>query len=106
LFTSPEIPGPYPEYPLGWGGANATGYHNPEFDQACQTARNSLDEQNRAAHFQAQAIFASDLPAIPLYLRMNVLAARPGLCGVSLEASTVSALWNLEIWVEDGSCSR
>jgi peptide/nickel transport system substrate-binding protein len=106
LFTSAEIPGPYPEYPQGWGGANASGYQNPEFDQACQAALTSLDEQNRMAHLQAQDIFARDLPAIPLYQRLNVLAARADLCGINLDASTVNALWNLETWVFDGSCDR
>jgi peptide/nickel transport system substrate-binding protein len=107
-FTSAEIPGPYPEYPLGWGGVNATGYQNPDFDQACQAARTSLAEaaQYQQAHFQAQAIFASDLPVIPLYLRLNVLAVRSGLCGVHLDASTVSALWNVETWTEGVNCGR
>ena len=108
LFTSAEIPGPYPEYPLGWGGANAAGYHNPDFDQACQTARSTLagSDQHQQAHFRAQAIFASDLPAIPLYLRLNVLARRPGLCGLSLDFSTTSALWNVETWSEGANCGR
>jgi peptide/nickel transport system substrate-binding protein len=107
-FTSAEIPGPYPEYPHGWGGTNAAGYRNADFDQACQAARSSLPEsaQYRQAHFQAQAIFAADLPVIPLYLRLNVLAWRPGLCGVQMDASTVNVLWNLETWSESTNCGR
>jgi len=108
LFTSAEIPGPYPEYPQGWGGANAAGYQNPDYDQACQAARTSLAEstQHQQAHYQAQVLFASDLPVIPLYLRLNVLAARPGLCGVKLDASISSDLWNLETWFEGANCGR
>ena len=108
LFTSAEIPGPYPEYPQGWGGVNASGYRSADFDQACQAARTSLpgSDQYQQAHFQAQVIFAADLPVIPLYLRLNVLAARPGLCGVQLDASTVSALWNVETWSEGINCGR
>jgi len=108
LFTSVEIPGPYPEYPQGWGGVNAAGYHNLDFDQACQAARTSLPESalHQQAHFAAQAIFANDLPVIPLYMRLNVLAARPGLCGVMLDASTTNALWNLETWGEGDNCRR
>jgi peptide/nickel transport system substrate-binding protein len=107
-FTSAEIPGPYPDYPQGWGGVNAAGYHNPDFDQACQTARTSLAEaaQYRQAHFQAQVIFAIDLPVIPLYLRLNVLAAQSSLCGLRLDASSVSALWNVETWTEGANCGR
>ncbi len=44
LFTTGEIPGPYPEYPKGWGGGNATGYQRPEFDQFCTQAQTSLPE--------------------------------------------------------------
>ena len=107
-FTRAEIPGPYPEYPQGWGGVNAAGYQNPDFDQACQATRTSLSEaaQYQQAHFQAQVIFASDLPVIPLYLRLNVLAARSGLCGLRLDASTTSALWNVETWTEGVNCGR
>jgi peptide/nickel transport system substrate-binding protein len=108
LFTSAEIPGPYPEYPLGWGGANAAGYQNPDFDQACQAARTSLPELplHQQAHFRAQAIFARDLPVIPLYLRLNVLAARPDLCGVKVDASSASALWNMETWFQGDRCTE
>ncbi len=108
LFTGAEIPGPYPEYPLGWGGVNASGYRNPEFDRACQEMHNSLVEsdQYRQAISQAQAIFAADLPVIPLYLRLNVLAARPSLCGIQVDASTTSVLWNIETWNDGSNCGR
>jgi len=98
LYASDEVPGPYPEYPKGWGGANASGYSNPEFDQACKVARFSLPDmpEHTEAHHQAQAIFAEDLPAIPLYLHVDSVATRPDMCGVSLDPSAGSSLWNLE----------
>ncbi|MBN1147131.1 MAG: peptide ABC transporter substrate-binding protein [Anaerolineales bacterium] len=98
LYTSSEIPGPYPQHPKGWGGANASGYSNPAFDQACQQALSSLPDfpEHQLAHYQAQAIFAEDLPAIPLYLRVKAAAMRADLCGVIPNPSAENGLWNLE----------
>jgi peptide/nickel transport system substrate-binding protein len=107
LYTSSEIPGPYPEFPKGWGGANASGYSNPEFDQACQQSQATLpdDPEHRQAHDRAQAIFAEDLPALPLYLRVKLVAARPDICNVSVDPSAESALWNLEAFDYGDGCS-
>ncbi len=98
LYTTAEIPGPYPQFPKGWGGANASGYSNPAYDQACLAARNSLPEeaQHLASHQQAQAIFADELPVLPLYSRYRQVVTRPDLCGLDLDPSAESALWNLE----------
>lgn len=98
LYTTAEIPGPYPQYSKGWGGANASGYSNPEYDQACLSARNSLPEEAlyAASHQQAQAIFAEDLPVLPLYSRYRQVVARPDLCGLDVDSSVDSVLWNLE----------
>lgn len=98
LFTSEEIPGPYPQHAKGWGGINASGYSSPAFDAACRMAHASLwgSAASYQAHAQAQAIFAEDLPALPLYTRFRVLASRPDLCGLQVDASTSDALWNLE----------
>lgn len=99
LYTTAEIPGPYPQFPKGWGGANASGYSNPAYDQACLSARSSLPEeaQHLASHQQAQAIFAEELPVLPLYSRYRQVVARPDLCGLDLDPSAESALWNLEM---------
>jgi peptide/nickel transport system substrate-binding protein len=98
LYTTQEIPGPYPQSPKGWGGANVSGYSNPTFDQACQQALSTLPDvpEHQAAHFQAQALFAEDLPAIPLYLRLKLIATRPDMCGVTVDPSSDTALWNIE----------
>jgi peptide/nickel transport system substrate-binding protein len=108
LYTTGEIPGPYPQSPKGWGGANASGYSNPAFDQACQKALSSLpdDAGYKQAQSQAQEIFAEDLPAIPLYLRLDLVATRPDMCGVTLDPSAESALWNLEAFNYGPSCPK
>jgi len=44
LFLSAEIPSPYPAYSKGWGGVNALGYSNPDFDVACGLILTSLPD--------------------------------------------------------------
>ncbi len=84
LYLSSEIPGPYPQSPLGWGGMNASGYSSPAFDLACQSARLALPDsaQYVEQHAQAQALFAEDLPSLPLYWRYRVFLLRPDACGL------------------------
>jgi ABC-type oligopeptide transport system substrate-binding subunit len=103
-----EIPGPYPEYPNGWGGANATGYSSLEFDQVCSTAQRSLPDyaEYRSAHERAQSIFADEVPVIPLYTQVKQAAMRPDMCGVQLDPSASSALWNLEEFAYGDTCSE
>jgi peptide/nickel transport system substrate-binding protein len=98
LFLSTEISGPYPDFSKGWGGANASGYNNPEFDAACKTALTSLaGTQNYIkASQQAQAIFSADLPALPLFSNDQLIASRPDLCGLSVQDPVSNVFWNLE----------
>lgn len=80
-----------------WVGANVTGYKKPEFDTACARAREQTpdDEAYREAYHLTQSIFTADLPAIPLYLRLKVAAARPDMCNFDLDP-TANTLWNIE----------
>jgi peptide/nickel transport system substrate-binding protein len=106
LFVTNQIPGPYPQYPQGWGGANAPGFNNPEFDRLCGTAMNSLPEQpwHAETHLQAQALFAAELPVIPLFWLRETALAQPHLCGLAPDASARSMLWNLENLEKNASC--
>jgi peptide/nickel transport system substrate-binding protein len=107
LYLSSEIPGPYPEYGRGWGGANVSGYRSPEYDDSCQAAMNSLpeDPEYLSNHRRAQEIFATDLPALPLYMRLKLVAARPDLCGLQVGPGSSSALWNLESLDYGATCA-
>ena len=98
LFLSTEIPGPYPDYPKGWGGVNTGGYNNPQYDQACLDALYSLPDmpQHAQKHAEAQAIFAEDLPALPLYWNYRVSVTRPDFCGVDQQTITKSIFVDLE----------
>jgi peptide/nickel transport system substrate-binding protein len=84
IFQTEEIPGMYPSYPKGWGGANLTGYSQNSFDQACQTILTSLpdSEESDQAIQEVQSIFEEDLPVLPLFFRHDVIISRPGLGGI------------------------
>jgi peptide/nickel transport system substrate-binding protein len=98
LYTTVQIPGEYPQFPFGWGGANASGYSNPAYDRYCSLALSSLtdDQQYILMHHQTQQILADDLPFLPLYMHRQALAARRDLCGLDPDPSARSGLWNLE----------
>jgi peptide/nickel transport system substrate-binding protein len=100
-FTTSQIP----TADNHWIGTNISGYKNPTFDSACEQALQSLpDEPEYALHQEAQATFASDLPSIPLYLRLKVAAARPDFCGFSLDPSSSYALAGIEGFDYGDSC--
>lgn len=98
LFTSSEIPGAYPEHSKGWGGGNATGYSNPDFDAACNIAQTSPpdSEETSQANQDALAIFIEDVPVLPLYFQRDVVLVRPEIQG--LENGTFPLFWNLETY--------
>ncbi len=104
LYASWEITGPDTEINRaagqpygGWDGANETGWWNPEFDAACETAVRTLPGQpaHEEAHQQAQRIFAENLPVIPLFPRLKVAAAQPNVSNLKINPTQSSALWNL-----------
>ena len=88
--------GPLPSF--GGVGQNEIGYYNPNFDYACNAARGSLQgEPGYAAnHLEAQRIFAQDLPAIPLYLRLKLAVTRPDVTGLIVDPTENSEFWNIE----------
>ena len=103
-FTSSEIP-TAANY---WVGTNVSGYSNPAFDAACLGIRQSLTDEpaHVQAYRQAQAIFAQDLPVIPLYWRIKIAAARPDMCHFSLDPTASSSLWNIEMFDAGIACSQ
>jgi peptide/nickel transport system substrate-binding protein len=98
LFMSDEIPGPYLEYPKGWGGANLSGYSSLAFDEVCRQAMTSLpgSEAYIESHHKAQVIFTEDLPVLPLYQRIRLVAMRFDFCDFSIDPVANSVLSNVE----------
>ena len=82
----------------GWDATNTTGWSNSNFDIACHDALNLLPGQSgfKAAHQDAQASFANQVPAVPLFLNLRVAATRPGVHGFSIDTTADSELWNIE----------
>jgi peptide/nickel transport system substrate-binding protein len=102
-FTSSQIPSESNH----WVGTNVSGYKSSNFDAACQKALQSVStDPEYASHQEAQAIFAADIPSIPLYLRLKVAATRPDFCGFSLDPSSSSALADIETFDYGASCPQ
>jgi peptide/nickel transport system substrate-binding protein len=100
-FTSSQIPSEANH----WVGTNVSGYKNLNFDAACQKSLQTVStDPEYAFHQQAQAIWAADLPAIPLYLRLRVAATRPDFCGFTLDPSSSSALADIEAFDYGKAC--
>ncbi len=95
-----------PAFLFGWGGTNIAGYFDPAFDRACVAANSSLEDQEIYAknHRKAQALFAEDLPALPLYFHLKVAAARPDMCGFLVNPTTDSVLWHVEFFDYGPNC--
>jgi peptide/nickel transport system substrate-binding protein len=102
-FTSSQIPSESNH----WIGTNVSGYKSSTFDTACQKALQTVStDPDYASHQEAQAVFAADIPSIPLYLRLKVAATRPDFCGFSLDSSASSALADIETFDYGDSCPQ
>jgi peptide/nickel transport system substrate-binding protein len=100
-FTTSQIPNEKNQ----WVGTNVTGYSNPTFDKDCAQAAQSLStDPTYNLHQEAQAIFAADIPDIPLYQRLKVTATRPDFCGFNLDPSSPSALESIETFDYGEAC--
>jgi len=100
-FTSSQIP----TEANTWIGTNISGYKNSTFDTACNNALQALPEDPAyTSHQEAQAIFASELPSIPLYQRLRVGATRPDFCGFTLDPFSTYALTDLESFDYGPAC--
>ena len=79
-------------------GANASGFADPDYDAACALLLHGRpgSPEYLAAAQETQAIFAEQLPAIPLYMRPRVVAYGADICGVVIDPTPFSSLWNLE----------
>jgi peptide/nickel transport system substrate-binding protein len=108
LYTSDQVPGPFPDYKFGWGGGNLTGYQNTDFDENCSLAKHSIPGQEvyLEAHQQAQLIFADDVPVLPLYQRIALNAMRVDMCDISSDLTATNAVNYIEIFDYGSSCGR
>jgi peptide/nickel transport system substrate-binding protein len=96
--TSPDPSGFVPTWGCG-GESNYMQYCNRTATKALEASNSELDPAKRAALFQkADALFANDIPSIPLYSRPNPLIWKSGLLGLKNNASLTGFAWNMEQW--------
>jgi peptide/nickel transport system substrate-binding protein len=121
LYLSSQVPGPAGEDWVsiqdglerkfsisGWGGQNNPGFANEEYDAACSTALGTLPGQDayKAAHLEAQRIFAEHLPVVPLFLSPKTSVTRPDLCGLIMNPSNNTEFWNIEEFDYGEGCEQ
>lgn len=90
-----------------WTGTNISGFKDAEYDKACSAGQASLrDEASYLTSYrQTQIILADEIPAIPLYSRLRISAARPDLCGFDLDP-TANLFWNVEAFEVGETCQN
>jgi peptide/nickel transport system substrate-binding protein len=87
----------------GFQGGNYGGYANPRNDQLLFQLQNSVDPAfRRIALREAQSIWGSDLPVVPLLLR-PVVTATHGLSGFRPTPALAGETWNIEQWTLAGA---
>ncbi len=103
LFTGSQIPAAA----NGWIGSNISGWSNPAYDAQCAAALQA-DPRDPAAYRQAQRAvqqtFLDELPALPLFFRLRIGLASPQVCGIQMDGSARSPLWNIETWDKGEDC--
>jgi peptide/nickel transport system substrate-binding protein len=88
----------WPSEESGWAGQNDPGFCDEDFDRACNAALQSLPgtPEYEQYHKEAQAIFAEQLPVVPLFLRTKLAAYRPEVTGFIMDPTVNSETWNIE----------
>jgi peptide/nickel transport system substrate-binding protein len=67
----------------GWSGQNYTGFRSAEMDATIEAIETELDEgKRRVLWARLQAIYADQLPALPLWFRSNPFVLPRWLEGV------------------------
>ncbi len=93
VYTSDAIP----NEGNNWVGYNYSAYRNAEMDRICKAISREIDEEKRNRLLNDSAkIFARDLPALPLFTRLIVGAAKPGLRNLVFGIEPLT--WNAHRW--------
>jgi peptide/nickel transport system substrate-binding protein len=89
----------------GWSGQNYAGYANPDMDQLLDELERELDKEKRRPMWaKIQEIYATDLPAIPLYFRADAHIWPKWLKGIVPTGHQYSSANWVETWyAEDPS---
>lgn len=80
IFRSDEVP----TEANGYAGENLVNYKSPEMDRLIDTLEVELDPDKRKALWaEAQRLYATDLPSLPLYFRSDAYILPKWLTGVT-----------------------
>jgi peptide/nickel transport system substrate-binding protein len=83
----------------GYRGGNYSDYKNPRSDVLLDQLQRSLDPSfRRIALKEAQGIWQSDLPALPLFLRPITTATSTRLANFKPTPAPAGETWNIEQW--------
>jgi peptide/nickel transport system substrate-binding protein len=78
IFRSDEIP----SAANGFKGQNLSGFHNPDMDRLIDALEVELDPQKRRALWaEAERLYATELPSLPLYFRSEAYILPKWLAG-------------------------
>jgi peptide/nickel transport system substrate-binding protein len=87
----------------GWAGQNYTGFRSAEVDALIDAIEVELDEgKRRALWHQLQAIYAEELPALPLFFRANPFVLPHWLGGVA----PTGHQYPTTLWAEEWSVTE
>lgn len=79
-------------------GENFAGWCFRDADRAVRTADTTLDPAERAAaYLRQQQLWTQELPAIPLFQRLSLVAAAPNVRGLAPDA-LAPVTWNVAAW--------
>ncbi|HXC29715.1 MAG TPA: peptide ABC transporter substrate-binding protein [Stellaceae bacterium] len=97
IFRSDEVPTESNNY----AGQNLTDYKNPEMDRLIDALEVELDAGKRKALWaEAQKLYATDLPSLPLYFRSDAFILPKWLTGVQPTGNqSPTTLWSTD-WGE------
>jgi peptide/nickel transport system substrate-binding protein len=95
LYLCNQIPSADNDY----DGQNNPGYCSEEFDSVALAANAETDREARIPlAVKAQQIVNRDLPTLPLYQKVKVGAARPGVSGFELDSTNQQDTYNIDEW--------
>jgi len=81
-----------------WSGINFGGWSKPEYDRLAETLATSLDLATRTnTMVQMTQVMSEEVPVLPLYYSLDVVAHVAALRGVKV-ARDGSIAWNVEQW--------
>jgi len=82
-----------------WSGQNYPGYANPRMDELIDTITVTLDREKRAALWrELQHLYAEDLPALPLWFRVDSFFVPKWLAGIEPTGHMTYSTNRIEDW--------